>query len=153
MKNQAFQYLAFDVHQATTVATVRDEHGAIRLRATVPTEASAILGLVRGLGPRVHVAFEEGTQAQWLHDLLGGGRRRSGEGSCLRSSPRDRPLVTPSANATPAHCVLSCEEEPDHAGHCHPDPHSLPAARPFGRDRRPRTAGQAPGGEGRGAVP
>jgi len=70
MKNQAIQYLAFDVHQATTVATVRDEHGAIRLRATVPTEASAILALVRGLGGRVHVAFEEGTQAQWMHDLL-----------------------------------------------------------------------------------
>jgi len=30
MKNQAIQYLAFDVHQVTTVATVRDEHGAIR---------------------------------------------------------------------------------------------------------------------------
>jgi len=70
MKNQAIQYLAFDVHQATVVATVRDEHGAIRMRATVPTEANAILGLVRGLGPRVHIAFEEGTQAQWLHDLL-----------------------------------------------------------------------------------
>ena len=40
------------------------------MRATVPTEASAILGLVHGLGLRVHVAFEEGTQAQWLHDLL-----------------------------------------------------------------------------------
>jgi transposase len=25
---------------------------------------------MRGLGPRVHIAFEEGTQAQWLHDLL-----------------------------------------------------------------------------------
>jgi transposase len=36
----------------------------------VPTEASAILGLVKSIGPRVHVAFEEGTQAQWLHDLL-----------------------------------------------------------------------------------
>ena len=70
MKNQAIQYLAFDVHQATVVATVRDEHGAIRMRATVPTEASAIVALVRGLGGRVHVAFEEGTQAQWMHDLL-----------------------------------------------------------------------------------
>src|SRR5438477_5319594 len=39
MKNQAIQYLAFDVHQATVVATVRDEHGAIRLRATVLTGA------------------------------------------------------------------------------------------------------------------
>src|SRR5262245_45619546 len=61
MKNQAIQYLAFDVHQATTVATVRDERGAIKLRATVPTEAKAIVALVRGLGGRVHVAFEEGT--------------------------------------------------------------------------------------------
>jgi transposase len=70
MKNQAIQYLALDVHQATTVATVRDESGAIRMRATVPTEAKAIVALVKGLGPRVHVVFEEGTQAQWLHDLL-----------------------------------------------------------------------------------
>ena len=29
-----------------------------------------MIGLVRGVGPRVHVVFEEGTQAQWLHDLL-----------------------------------------------------------------------------------
>jgi transposase len=70
MKNQAIQYLALDVHQATTVASVRDESGAIRMRATVPTEAKAIVGLVKGLGPRVQVVFEEGTQAQWLHDRL-----------------------------------------------------------------------------------
>jgi transposase len=70
MKNQAIQYLALDVHQATTVATVRDEGGRVRMRATVATEARAIVALVRGLGGRVHVAFEEGTQAQWLHDLL-----------------------------------------------------------------------------------
>jgi hypothetical protein len=48
---------------------VRDEQGTIPTRATLPTEANAILGLVRGLGPRVHVSFEESTQAQWLHDL------------------------------------------------------------------------------------
>src|SRR5436190_4050798 len=70
MKNQAIQYLALDVHQATTVATVRKETGAICMRATVATEANAIVGLVRGLGGRAHVVFEEGTQAQWLHDLL-----------------------------------------------------------------------------------
>ena len=40
------------------------------MRATVATEAKAIVGLVRGLGSRVHVVFEEGTQAQWLHDVL-----------------------------------------------------------------------------------
>lgn len=70
MKNQAIQYLALDVHQATVVASVRNEQGAVIMLATVRTEAGAIVGLVRGLGKRVHVAFEEGTQAQWLHDLL-----------------------------------------------------------------------------------
>lgn len=70
MKNQAMQYLALDVHQATVVASVRNEQGAVIMRATVRTEGGAIVGLVRGLGARVHVAFEEGTQAQWLHDLL-----------------------------------------------------------------------------------
>jgi transposase len=70
MKQQATQYLALDVHQATVVATLRDEGGSIMMRASVPTEARAILTLVRSAGPHVHVAFEEGTQAQWLHDLI-----------------------------------------------------------------------------------
>jgi hypothetical protein len=52
------------------VACARDERGAIMMRVTVPAEARAILTLVPGAGSRVHVAFEEGTQAQWLHDLL-----------------------------------------------------------------------------------
>ena len=70
MKQTAIQYLAFDVHQATVVGVARDERGTIVLRATVATEARAILQLVKSAGPRVQVAFEEGTQAQWLHDLL-----------------------------------------------------------------------------------
>ena len=70
MKNQAVQYLALDVHQSTVVATLRDAAGTIVMHATVSTEARAILMLVSSAGPRVHVAFEEGTQAQWLHDVL-----------------------------------------------------------------------------------
>jgi Transposase len=69
-QQQAIQYLAFDVHQATIVANCRDAEGKVVMRATVATEARAILQLVKSCGPRVHVAFEEGTQAQWLHDLL-----------------------------------------------------------------------------------
>lgn len=42
------------------------------MRATVPTEEKPIVKLVRSAGARVHVAFEEGTQAQWLHDVLTG---------------------------------------------------------------------------------
>lgn len=70
MRQQAIQYLALDVHQATVVATLRDAHGTVVMRSTVRTEAKAIVALVRAAGPRVHVAFEEGTQAQWLYDLL-----------------------------------------------------------------------------------
>lgn len=70
MKQQAIQYVALDVHQATLVASVRDEQGAVVMRATVATDAKAVVGLVRGLGSRVQVVFEEGTQAQWLHDVL-----------------------------------------------------------------------------------
>jgi hypothetical protein len=62
--------VALDGHQATLVVSVRDEQGSIVMRATVATEAKAIVSLVRGLGSRVHVVFEEGTQAQWLHDVL-----------------------------------------------------------------------------------
>lgn len=70
MKDQAIQYLALDVHKATTTATDRDDAGTIRLRMTVPTTAQNLLSVVRAAGRRVHVAFEEGTQAQWVHDVL-----------------------------------------------------------------------------------
>jgi transposase len=70
MKEQPIQYLAFDVHQATMAVSLRDASGTVVMRGTVPTETSAILRVVKSAGPRVHVAFEEGTQAQWLHDLI-----------------------------------------------------------------------------------
>jgi len=70
MTSQATQYLALDVHQATVVASLRSADGSIRMRATVPTERTAVVKLVRGAGRHVHVALEEGTQAQWLHDVL-----------------------------------------------------------------------------------
>ena len=40
-QQQAIQYLAFDVHQATIVANCRDEDGKVVMRATVATEAKA----------------------------------------------------------------------------------------------------------------
>ena len=39
-------------------------------RSVLPTEGRAITELVCGMRGAVHVTFEEGTQAQWLHDLL-----------------------------------------------------------------------------------
>jgi transposase len=64
------KYVGLDVHQATTVAAVREESGRVIARTILPTEAPAVMGFVRGMRGAVHVAFEEGTQAQWLHDLL-----------------------------------------------------------------------------------
>ena len=64
------KYVGLDVHQATTVSAVLGETGRVVARQVVPTEAPAILGLFRGMRGTIHVALEEGTQAQWLHDLL-----------------------------------------------------------------------------------
>ena len=63
------KYVALDVHQAMTVASVRRRTGG-SLPEHLPTEESAILEFFRGMRGSIHVTFEEGTQAQWLHDLL-----------------------------------------------------------------------------------
>lgn len=64
------KYVALDVHQATTVAAVRAANGRVIARAVLPTEGSALLEFLGGMRGAVHVAFEEGTQAQWLAELL-----------------------------------------------------------------------------------
>lgn len=64
------KYVGLDVHQATMLATVRDSSGRIIVRSILPTEEAAVLEFFAGMRGAVHVAFEEGTQAQWLHDLL-----------------------------------------------------------------------------------
>jgi len=64
------KYVALDVHQATTVVSVREANRRVIARAILPTEACALTEYFAGMRGSVHVAFEEGTQAQWLHDLL-----------------------------------------------------------------------------------
>ena len=64
------KYVALDVHEATTSASVREEGGRVIARSVLPTDDTAIIEFVRGMRGAVHVTFEEGTQAQWLHDLL-----------------------------------------------------------------------------------
>ncbi len=64
------KYVGLDVHQATTLATVRQASGKIIARSVLPTEETAVLEFFASMRGAVHVAFEEGTQAQWLHDLL-----------------------------------------------------------------------------------
>jgi transposase len=64
------KYVGLDVHQASTVASVREASGRVIARSVVPTDGRAITEFVRGMRGAVHVAVEEGTQAQWLHELL-----------------------------------------------------------------------------------
>jgi len=64
------KYVALDVHKEATVGTVRNARGRVIARTILPTEEWALLEFFRGMRGSIHVAFEEGTQAQWLHDLL-----------------------------------------------------------------------------------
>lgn len=64
------KHVGLDVHQASTVTSVREDSGRVLARSVVPTEGAALLEYFRGMRGTLRVAFEEGTQAQWLHDLL-----------------------------------------------------------------------------------
>src|SRR5690606_27998101 len=66
------KYVGLDVHQASTVVSVRGESGRVIWRTVLPTEAEALLEVVGGVQGSVQVAVEEGTQAQWRYDLLVG---------------------------------------------------------------------------------
>jgi transposase len=64
------KYVGLDVHQATTVTSVREASGRVIARDVVATEATALVAYCAGMRGTIQVAFEEGTQAQWLHDVL-----------------------------------------------------------------------------------
>ncbi len=64
------KYVGFDVHQATTVASVRDDSGRVLARSVLETHGPLIVEFLRGMRGARHVAFEVGTQSQWLHDLV-----------------------------------------------------------------------------------
>jgi hypothetical protein len=64
------KYIGMDVHQATISVAVRDSRGNLVMEAILETKAETILQFLRGLRGSLYVAFEEGTWAAWLHDLL-----------------------------------------------------------------------------------
>ncbi len=67
---RSIKYVALDVHQATSVTSVRDEGGRVIARTVLPTESRVLVEYFRTMRGTIHVTFEEATQAQWLHDLL-----------------------------------------------------------------------------------
>jgi len=64
------KYIGLDVHQATISVAVFDSAGKLAMEAILETKAETILQFLRGLRGSLHVTFEEGTWAAWLHDLL-----------------------------------------------------------------------------------
>ena len=64
------KYIGMDVHAASLSVVVLDSAGKQVMEATIRTQAAAILELIQGLKGPVHAAFEEGTHAEWLYELL-----------------------------------------------------------------------------------
>src|SRR5260370_29005182 len=64
------KYIGLDVHQATISAAVLDSTGKLVMESILETKAATILQFIQGLRGSLHVTFEEGTCAAWLHDLL-----------------------------------------------------------------------------------
>lgn len=64
------KYIGMDVHQATISIAVRDAAGKITMECVVESKRESILDSIAGMRGSLHVAFEEGTMAAWLYDLL-----------------------------------------------------------------------------------
>jgi len=64
------KYVGMDVHKAMTVIAVIDSTGKILAEAIIETKGSTILEFLKSQRGTLHVAFEEGTQAAWLYDLI-----------------------------------------------------------------------------------
>lgn len=63
-------YVGMDVHQASTSIAVMNGQGRLISESLIETKAQTIIDFLKGLSGEVHVTFEEGTQAEWLYDLI-----------------------------------------------------------------------------------
>jgi transposase len=66
------KYIAFDVHQATTVVAVMNAAGRELDTTILPTQPQPLIGYLEGWRGRLHLTLEEGTYSAWLYDLLEG---------------------------------------------------------------------------------
>jgi transposase len=64
------KYMGMDVHKAMTVIVMLNNVGKIVAEAIIETKAATILDFIESQRGTLHVAFEEGTQAAWLYDLI-----------------------------------------------------------------------------------
>jgi len=64
------KYVAFDVHLATIAFCILDASGKILWEGVFANTAETIRDFLCGIRGRIHLTFEQGTQAAWLHDLV-----------------------------------------------------------------------------------
>src|SRR5438094_1984421 len=64
------KYIGLDVHKESISIAVLNSAGKVVMECVIETKASTILQFIHGLRGDVHLAFEEGTWAGWLYDLL-----------------------------------------------------------------------------------
>jgi len=69
MKNNTF-YVGMDVHKATTIIRVLNAAGKEQMQQIVETKGELLIAAIKALSGDVRIAFEEGTQANWLYELL-----------------------------------------------------------------------------------
>lgn len=72
------KYVGLDIHQASTVVSVREARGGVIARSVLPTDGGVLTEFVRSMRGTVHITFEEGTQAQLAARSLGTPRRSRG---------------------------------------------------------------------------
>jgi hypothetical protein len=59
-----------DVHRASIMIVVVNGAGKMVMQSVIETGAERVRGYLKQLRGRVYVTFEEGTQANWLHDVV-----------------------------------------------------------------------------------
>src|SRR5687768_5601069 len=63
-------YVGMDVHRASIVIVVLNGAGKVVMESMIETGAERVRGFLKQLRGKVSVTFEEGTQAQWLHEVV-----------------------------------------------------------------------------------
>ena len=64
------EHIGMDVHQAAISVAVMDAAGKLIMECLLETKAATIVEFIQGLHGTLSLTFEEGTAADWLHDLL-----------------------------------------------------------------------------------
>ena len=70
LQKPGLKYVVMDVHQEATVNIVYDGSGRILDERVLATQPKPLLDYIGGIKGEIRLTFEEGTQANWLYDLL-----------------------------------------------------------------------------------